>query len=143
MKKQLILIRGVPGSGKTTMAKQLQKWFMDCSKTATHFEADMYFTDTFGEYRFDHSSLGQAHSWCQNSTRNALGENDVVIVSNTFVTKKELRVYFEMAKSVGIIPTIIVCSGQYKNIHGVPDDIVERKKLSFEHDLTELFEMFK
>ena len=41
--KKLIIIRGLPGSGKSTFAKSLN---------CTHFETDMYFTDSEGNYNF-------------------------------------------------------------------------------------------
>lgn len=44
--RELLLIRGLPGSGKTTMAKQYaQIGYVHC-------EADQYF-ERDGEYRFD------------------------------------------------------------------------------------------
>jgi tRNA uridine 5-carbamoylmethylation protein Kti12 len=44
--KTLILLRGLPGSGKTTLAKSL------VTKDYCHKEADMYFVDEFGNYKF-------------------------------------------------------------------------------------------
>ena len=46
--KQLILLRGLPGSGKSTLAKLLVG-----DKDYCHKEADMYFVDREGNYKFD------------------------------------------------------------------------------------------
>ena len=53
--KQLILLRGLPGSGKSTFANLLG---------GIHVEADQYFMQD-GEYKFDASKLKQAHNWCK------------------------------------------------------------------------------
>jgi len=53
--KNLYLLRGIPGAGKSTLAKQLG---------CTHFETDTFFM-VDGEYKFDPSKLRDAHKWCQ------------------------------------------------------------------------------
>ena len=45
--KTLFILRGLPGSGKTTLAKSIG---------AVHFEADMYFMEG-NEYKFDVTKL--------------------------------------------------------------------------------------
>ena len=57
--KTLRIIRGPSGSGKSTFAK---KNFPD----AFQCEADDYFIDADGIYRFDAKLLGKAHEACQN-----------------------------------------------------------------------------
>ena len=59
MEKTLFLVRGLPGSGKTTFAKQLSDIV---------FEADMYF-ESNGEYKFDPSKIRDAHEWCKGHVR--------------------------------------------------------------------------
>ena len=53
--KELILVRGICGSGKTTVAQLF---------SAFTLEADMYFNQD-GEYKFDASKLKDAHQWCK------------------------------------------------------------------------------
>ena len=54
----LILVRGLPGSGKTTLAIKLAAAYPG----AACLSADNYFTDALtGEYRFDSAQLEQAH----------------------------------------------------------------------------------
>ena len=40
--KKLIILRGVPGSGKSTYAKNLVKYLTDVGFTAVSFEADTF-----------------------------------------------------------------------------------------------------
>jgi predicted kinase len=128
---KLILIRGLPGSGKSTVAKN----FKDCK----HLEADMFWGDN---YDFDKARIREAHEWCNQKTLYYLNYMDVV-VSNTFTTKNELRPYFEIAKSFGILPTVLTCHNSFGNVHNVPEDILELMKGRFEYDITELYEEFK
>ncbi len=56
MEKVLYIVRGIPGSGKSTFAKQLVGAdFLVC-------EADKYFM-VDGEYKFDATKLKQAHDF--------------------------------------------------------------------------------
>lgn len=64
----LYLIRGIPGSGKSTFAQQL----LAAEVVDSVFEADHYFYDVDGRYVFDASKIGEAHSRCQKATINVL-----------------------------------------------------------------------
>ena len=57
--KILYLLRGLPGSGKSSVAKSLM------NAQTGHVEADMFFMDNKGNYNFDVSKLEEAHKWCQ------------------------------------------------------------------------------
>lgn len=131
---QLILVRGLPGSGKSTHARVIANEIFRCAR----IEADMYFVKD-GEYLFDASKLGEAHKWCLDNTRELLSDGVSVVVSNTFTTKKELKPYFDIAKQLGIKPHVILCQGNYKNIHNVPEETIKKMKNRFEYDISELF----
>jgi predicted kinase len=125
---KLILIRGVSGSGKTTYAKKL----IEEDPNLSHYEADMFF-DVDGYYHFDPRQLKDAHSWCQARTEKDLKNGKSVIVSNTFTQKWEIEPYIELAKKYQANVIIKKMTGNYKNIHGVPDDVVERMKARWEN----------
>ncbi len=65
--KNLYLLRGIPGAGKSTLAKQLGD---------AHFEADSYFMID-GEYQFDPTKLRKAHEWCQGQVELAMIQNHI------------------------------------------------------------------
>ena len=113
---QLILIRGLPGSGKSTRASKLAS-----TLGAIHLEADQYFINEAGEYHFDAALLSQAHLWCLTQTQMQLRQGNSVIVANTFVQHWELAPYQALAKELAVQFEILVCRDQYQNIHGVPE----------------------
>ena len=130
---KLVLIRGLPGSGKSTMAKAL------CySPEYMHLEADMFWMQG-GEYQFDASRLGEAHAWCQAQTRENLSPDVDVVVSNTFTTVKELRPYFDIAKEFGIVPNVFVAQNEFGNVHNVPAETLARMQARFQYNISELF----
>lgn len=128
--KILYIVRGIPGSGKTTFAKTLG---------GVHFEADQYFM-VDGEYRFDVTKLKDAHKWCQGQVSNAMllnytaNMNNTIVVSNTFTQEWEMEPYIEMAKEWGYTVFTIVVENRHggKNVHGVPDDKLEIMRNRFE-----------
>lgn len=106
----LILVRGLPGSGKSTMAKVLSLVGYQ------HFEADQYFVRD-GRYCYDRSQIRDAHEWCQQQTRASLARGEAVVVSNTFTRLVELEPYLTMSKRMRVIEA----HGRWRNIHGVPE----------------------
>lgn len=131
----MILVRGLPGSGKSTIAKNLIGWYW-------HLETDMFWMKD-GEYKFEPTRLREAHQWCQNETRTILTRGFSPVVSNTFTTKKELKAYFDIAKEFGIVPQVILCQGQWTNVHNVPENVLNQMAGRFEYDISSLFEDLK
>lgn len=92
----LILVQGLPGSGKSTFARSLA-----LALGAQHLETDMYFLRG-GNYKFDAKRLGQAHAWCQYQTHLFLEKGLPVIVSNTFTRPFETRPFEKIAEKLGV-----------------------------------------
>lgn len=128
--KELILLRGLPGSGKSTFAKTLG---------GIHIEADQYFMRN-GVYEFDASQLKNAHNYCQSQTRAWMSHNgeqistDKVIVSNTFTQEWEMDAYFELAEEFGYQVFSLIVENRHGGVneHGVPEDKLEQMKNRFE-----------
>ena len=128
--KTLFILRGLPGSGKTTLAKSIG---------AVHFEADMYFM-VGNEYKFDVTKLKQAHAWCQDQVKFSMKRADKTIgdlrisVSNTFTQEWEMEPYFEMAKQYGFKVFTLIVENRHGGVnqHEVPEDKIELMKNRFE-----------
>lgn len=128
--KQLILLRGLPGSGKSTFAKSLG---------GIHIEADQYFI-VKGEYKFDASQLKNAHNYCQSQTRAWMSHSgeqistDKIVVSNTFTQEWEMDAYFKMAEEFGYQVVCLIVENRHGGVneHGVPEEKIEQMKNRFE-----------
>ena len=132
----LYLVRGLPGSGKSSFVKH------QLHALVNHYEADMYFhNNDQNEYQFDASKLGAAHAWCQAATRRSLVSGFDTWVSNTFTTAKELKPYFEIAKETDSAVVCMTLHGNFKSVHGVPEEAMERMRNRFAHDISHLYQI--
>lgn len=131
----LVLVRGLPGSGKTTTALNYGE---NIETNWSHYEADHYFTDAEGNYKWERNKLREAHEWCQKQTAADLAKGYTVIVSNTFTTIREMEPYFDMARVYGITPTVILCQNDWGSVHDVPPDTLDAMRKRFQYDIRAL-----
>ena len=115
--QKLTLIRGLPGSGKSTMARQIA-----AATGAMHVEADMW-VDYSAPYTPE--AAKRAHTICQSRARHAVMFGRSVVVSNTFTRRWEMQPYLDMAHQYGAQVEIITATGDYGSIHNVPDNAIQ------------------
>lgn len=127
--KTLYLIRGIPGCGKSTLAKEL----LNNGVVQFIFEADQYFVDDTGNYNFDATKLKQAHEQCQSNTVSKLLEGYSVAVSNTSTTEREVATYQKIAEQCGARFVSMVVENRHgsTNVHDVPIDAIDKMRQRF------------
>jgi len=130
MNKTLIIVRGIPGSGKSTFSTRVAKSPDDV------FSADMFF-EKDGVYNFDINKIHLAHRWCRENVANAMkDERELIFVANTFVRKGTMNEYFDLAKTYNYDVFCIIIENRHgnSNVHGCGNDIIEdmRKKFNIQ-----------
>ena len=126
MEKVLYIVRGIPGSGKSTFAKTLG---------GQHYEADMFFIDEEGNYKFDVTKIKDAHQWCQGMVKtDMILEYPKIVVSNTSTQEWEMEPYFKLAKEYGYTVFSVVVENRHEGVnqHGVPEDKLQMMKDRFQ-----------
>jgi len=145
----LIILMGISGSGKSTVANALTTPHIEgvrlrlgetplanrvsqlvvarpAGAIPVTASADDYFTGPDGAYRFDPSQLGAAHGNCLRTVIGALElEAPVVIVDNTNTTTIELAPYIALGQAyerevVVVALNIGVSRAFERNVHQVP-----------------------
>jgi predicted kinase len=134
MNKILTLVRGLPGSGKSTFANFIWNDYAIC-------EADKFFVDSEGNYNFDATKLRQAHEWCRNQVETRMKDNEnnpqyypEIVVSNTFTQEWEMEAYYKLAEQYKYKVFSIIVENRHGGVnqHGVPVDKLEQMKNRFE-----------
>ena len=116
----LILVRGVSGAGKSTIAPMF--------KNAVLVSTDDFFLDEYGDYVFDANSLVINHQFCQLAVRMMMQDNEeLIVVHNTFTADWEMDAYFDLARKHGYAVHTIIVENRHgsKNVHDVPKDVVK------------------
>lgn len=132
MGKVLLIVRGLPGCGKTTFAKTI---------TSKVFAADDFFM-TEGKYEWDPARLAEAHADCLLRTRRCLEgmESGIVAVTNVFAKIENFRPYMDLAKEVGARRWVVDLYDQGLSdqalsrycVHGVPMEKIRSIRSSWE-----------
>lgn len=127
--KTLLLLRGIPGSGKSTFANQIAN-----TNGAPIFSIDSYFENEKGEYNFDFSKNHLAYKECESKTKLALEKGiPFIIVDNTFTLEWELKPYEDLAKKFGYLCFVVTVENRHggKNIHQIPEEQIEKMKVKY------------
>ena len=90
---RLLLMQGVPGSGKSTVARALQ----DKNKSLVVVCADDEFVTSEG-YKFDATRLREVHEMTQAKARKALAHGSIVLVDNCNTKSMHAIPYLNMLK---------------------------------------------
>jgi len=132
LKKKFILVRGLPGSGKTTVAKMFD--------TQCIAAADDFFVGEDGEYCYVGEKIGAAHLLCKGRVFHWMVRREpLIVVHNTFSMNWEMKDYFELAEEYGYEVHVVESQSGLsveelaeRNVHGVPVEAIARMKARWE-----------
>lgn len=137
--RTLIIMRGLPGSGKSTYVKENFPDAVVCS-------ADSFFLNEDGEYIFVNWKLQQAHQHCFRTFIDAVtSDAETIVIDNTNICRWEYENYVFMAEKFGyrirkirmnFAESDIPLFGK-RNIHGVPELKINQMFEGFEDDTDE------
>ncbi len=120
----LILLRGLPGSGKTTLAKELSE-----KGKYPVFSIDDYFTSANGDYKFEFDKNHLAYKQCEENTRVAMQKgSSKIFLDNVFSIEWELEPYFKLASEFQYKLFVITVENRHKgrNVHEISDEQIQK-----------------
>jgi len=124
--KTLLILRGLPGAGKSTLAGALGG--VICT-------ADDYFESMGG---FDPRMLGEAHSWCRNKASEAMRNGEpLVIVAITSTEEREFDSYLRYANEYGYMAHSVIVENRHgsRSVHCVPASKMAKMRDRFQVEL--------
>lgn len=124
---KLIMIRGIPGSGKSTMARGM----IERGEADSHYEPDMFYSRT-GTYVWYAEEVFEAHAWCMQNIRRDLIAGKRVVMAHTFIKCWEIQKYAQIAKELGLKYEVIEANGCYQNLHQCPEHVLNHMRESWE-----------
>jgi predicted kinase len=127
---KLILVRGIPGAGKSTYAKKLH----DDGDVFIHLETDNYWIRPDGHYDFNVHRIKESHAWCLKNTKEWMVRlpYQSIAVANTFTQKWEMQKYIDLAKELDYDLEVHRLNGGFESIHSVPKETIDKMIKRFE-----------
>lgn len=123
---RIVILRGLPGSGKSTYARKLANGV----KGAVICSADDFHITTTGVYQFNRDNMRAAHEACFMKFKRAVNEDaPLVIVDNTNTQLWEFSKY--LLTNTEVFRIVRENSWQF-NIHDVPRETFEIMSARFE-----------
>ena len=127
MNRDIIIVRGLPGSGKSTIAKKF------CTRAIC--TADDYHTNRNGNYDWKPENVVKAHDWCQRKCKRFMERGiPIIVVANTSTTEREMKPYFDMSKIYGYRISTVVVENRHggKTTHGIPEETMAKMEGRFD-----------
>jgi NEDD4-binding protein 2 len=133
---KLIIMRGLPGSGKSTKAQLLVG------------DGKIYATDDYwgDDYAFDRARIGEAHEWNQQRVHEAIVAGvSPIVVDATNMQMWEMQPYVEFANAFNYDISFHESDAPWKfdaeelaqrNRHGVPIEIIKQMLMNWEKEPT-------
>lgn len=122
----LVIIRGLPGGGKSTLAKLFER------EGYVHIENDQFRART-GEYVYDPEEAQAIKAWCHAEVKKYLRQGRDVVVSNTFCELSTFQPYILLAQRYGHDYTVIEAKGHFGSVMGCNNEGVEWRRSRWEH----------
>ncbi|XP_044872240.1 uncharacterized protein LOC123370066 isoform X2 [Mauremys mutica] len=139
--KLLLILRGLPGSGKTTLSHIL----LGQNRDGVVFSTDDYFRQQDG-YTYNVAQLGDAHDWNQKRAKQAVDQGrSPIIIDNTNTQAWEMKPYVEMALGKGYRVEFHEPDTWWKfdpeelekrNKHGVPREKIAQMLERYEYQMS-------
>lgn len=130
--RNLIILRGVSGAGKSTFCNLIGGNKVVCC-------ADDFFTDIHGNYKWYPDGLGKAHKYCAEQFDKALDDDtiDNIIIANVNAKPADWKYYVDKATEQGLKVTFVVLENRHgnKDIHSVPFETLERQENTIKQNL--------
>lgn len=121
--RTVIILRAVSGTGKSTFASVIAEPKVVCTAD-DHFEQD-------GEYKFNVTQLGVAHTKCQQKFDEALKNPAIknIVVANTNTKPRDFEYYAKKAEEAGVRVVYAILEKRHDNpnVHNVPDEVLTRQ----------------
>jgi tRNA uridine 5-carbamoylmethylation protein Kti12 len=148
--KLVIILRGLPGSGKSFIAKKYLSHIKGAFGEPTELDPDeviLSSDDYFIQdkvYRFDKDKIQESHKWNWERFRESIEkESPLIIVDNTNIKKFHYSHYLDYASrhnyltGIFIIPFNETTNRELseRNIHGVDQETIRRMRKAFEWEL--------
>lgn len=141
--KTVYILRGLPGSGKSTVAELLLWGANREGRRGEIYSTDYYFEDSQGNYKFDPDKLGEYHDKnFEDFCYGLKSGREVLIVDNTNTRHWEYQRYLDAAKEAGAFIQVVTVGSPKdpnhvrecaaRNSHGVPLEAIRRMSDRFE-----------
>jgi predicted kinase len=142
--KFVVVLRGLPGTGKSTYVKKHYNDAFICS-------ADSFFVNEEGKYEFVNWKLPRAHQHCFHLFIEAvINGEEIVVIENTNTCIWEYENYIFLAEKLGYQTKIVrmhfeksdIPVLEKRNIHNVPIFAIEQMFERFENDAREIIAIY-